>query len=156
MKSLRVPWSIAFVFLISILLISSGCTSIPGPEPRSAPAIMTTLTPNVVVTMNKMRVITPQAPTVSPTLKTTTVPLKGTTVTPSPDPATNQSLTCAQQNGVIALPGQQCPGTWLIALDTFSCCSTVPVREVIRNTSVIIEPFNLVIVMDDDPGNILP
>ena len=145
----------AAVVLIILLLMSAGCTSIPGPEPRTVP-ITASPTPTEIVTINTMRVMTTPVPMGLPTLAPAAVPSKEVPATPSPLKAADESRGCAQQGGGIARPGQQCPGTWLIASDTFNCCSAVPVREISRNTSVTIEPFDLVIVIDDDSGSILP
>jgi hypothetical protein len=137
--------------LILCLLIAAGCTSIPGPEPRSTPAPVKTTVP-----------VTPQ---VKHTLvKTTTepVPVMATSkpvVQLSPAATlsgTYESRTCAQQGGGIVQPGQQCPGSWLIAADTFSCCSVAPVSALSRNASITLEPFDLTLSLDDDPGSILP
>jgi hypothetical protein len=136
--------------LLLLLLITAGCTSIPGPEPRSTPAPAKTTVP-----------VTPQAKV---TVAMTPIPAQTEAVTkilvpvnPTPSPAgTYESRTCAQQGGGIAHPGQQCPGTWLTASDTFSCCSVPPFREPAQNASVVAEPFDIFLVIDDDPGSILP
>jgi hypothetical protein len=143
------------VVLIILLLVSAGCTAIPGPEPRTTLRSTTTFTPQETVTIKTMGVST-TVMTIVPTAVVTTTPANGV-----PAPATTgqgmyETRTCAQQGGGIALPGQKCPGAWLIAGDTFSCCSTSPVRATARNTSVTIDPFVLAIVMDDDPGSVLP
>ena len=156
MRTRSIPVFTVAAVLIIVLLISSGCTSIPGPEARPTLAIAATPVPNAVVTINTMRAATTPAITVPPTLKPGAVPTGGITPAASLPQGTNASLTCALQGGSIAVPGQQCHGTWLIAPDTFSCCSQLPVRETSRNTSVTLEPFDLAIVMDDDPGSILP
>jgi len=156
MRTRSIPVFTMAAVLITVLLISSGCTSIPGPESRPTLAITATPVTTAVVMINTMRAATTPAISVPPTLNPGTVPTGGITPAVSLSQATNTSLTCAQQGGSIAVPGQQCHGTWLMAPDTFSCCSQVPVRETSRNTSVAMEPFDLVIVMDDDPGSILP
>jgi hypothetical protein len=146
-----------FVFasvLMTLLLISAGCTSIPGPAPRT-PVPTVTTPPVEIITMKTMRVPTP-IPAVTSVVITTTSPHQGITATLSPAKGTYESRTCAQQGGGIAVPGQRCPGTWLIAVDTFSCCSAALVDEGPRNASVTIGPFDLVVGMDDDPGTIVP
>jgi hypothetical protein len=135
--------------LVLFLLISAGCTTIPGPEQRTVQTPVKTTIP-----------VTPQVKT-TPVKTITTTPLTAPpTPPPSPLPTPvipaagsgqdgSVSQTCAQQNGGIAQPGETCPGAWLVASDTFSCCSQKPVREASRNTSITVEPFTLVIDMDD-------
>jgi hypothetical protein len=144
---------VAAVLLI-FLLVSAGCTAIPGPEPRATLMPATSVSPKEVVTIKTMGVSTTVITTVPTPVVTTTNPAKG--VTEATGQGMYETRTCAQQGGGIALPGQKCPGAWLIAGDTFSCCSTSPVRATARNTSVTIDPFVLAIVMDDDPGSVLP
>jgi len=138
--------------LILCLLVTAGCTSIPGPEPRVTPTAEKTPVP-----------VTPQAKTLA--IKTATLPPTPTSATrpviTQPTPATTpqgtyELRTCAEQDGGIAQPGERCPGTWLAAADTFSCCSVMPIPAIDRNTTISIEPLDLVIVMDDNPGTIIP
>jgi hypothetical protein len=134
--------------LVVFLLVTAGCTSIPGPEPRATLAPVKTTVP-----------VTPQVKiTAPPTAQPSRVVVATPTImqaTPSVSPpGMYESRTCAQQGGGIALPGQQCPGTWLISPDSFSCCSVPPVRAPDLNASVVIGPFSLAIILDDDPGSI--
>jgi hypothetical protein len=138
--------------LIISLLVTAGCTSIPGPEPRQTHPVEKTPVP-----------VTPQARTLaiktatpSPTLEPANRPVT-VQVTPATTPhGTYELRTCAQQGGGTAQPGDMCPGTWLAAADTFSCCSVIPAMAIDRNTTISIEPLDLVIVIDDNPGNIIP
>jgi hypothetical protein len=137
--------------LVVFLLVTAGCTTIPGPEPRPTPAATKTtvpVTPQVKVTVT-------QVPPTSPAVVATRTILQ---ITPTLSPrGTSESRTCAQQGGGIAQPGQQCPGTWLVSTDSFSCCSVTPVRApVVQNASVVIDPFDIATILDDDPGSILP
>lgn len=138
--------------LVLCLLVTAGCTSIPGPEPWVTPAVEKTPVP-----------VTPQAKTLaiktatpSPASEPVTRPVT-VQVTPATTPqGTYELRTCAEQGGGIGQPGEMCPGTWLAAADTFSCCSEMPVPALDRNTTISIEPLDLVIVMDDNPGTIIP
>jgi hypothetical protein len=138
--------------ILIVLLSSAGCTSIPGPEPRQTLIPVTTM-PVEVVTMRTSTLMATPAPT---TAALATAPIISMTPTSSLQNAATGLKTCSRQGGGIAEAGQQCPGTWLVASDTFNCCSKAPVREISRNASVTISPFDVVIVMDDDPGNTLP
>ena len=138
------------LLLIFCLLAGAGCTSIPGPDVRFTPSPTKTpvqVTPQVKTTTLQLTQA-PNQPAVTAAVTTKT--------TPASKSAAYESRTCAQQDGTIARPGQQCPGTWLNAADTFNCCSEPPVREFTGNTSLTVEPFDLVIDIDDDPGSILP
>ncbi|MHB8164429.1 MAG: hypothetical protein ACYDDV_08770 [Methanoregula sp.] len=70
--------------------------------------------------------------------------------TPSPTPQPEDgSKTCSQLQGTIAVPGQVCPGTWLTASDSFSCCSKTPVAGSTSNPLVMVEPLALRIIHND-------
>jgi hypothetical protein len=154
MNARNLPVSAMAVLLILFLLMSAGCTSIPGPSPRSAPLATATPVPDEVVPMKTMRVTT--AITVPPAMTSETISPGVITTTGPPLQGSYESRTCAQQGGWIVVPGQRCPGTWRITVDSFSCCPAAPVREQLQNTRVTIEPFDLLMVIDDDPGSILP
>jgi len=49
-----------------------------------------------------------------------------------------------------------CPGTWISATDSFSCCTEVPVPSLDRTSTLSIEPPDLEIVMDDALGTVVP
>jgi hypothetical protein len=152
----RLPLFTLATVLCILLLISAGCTSIPGPAPRMAPPATATPTPEQVSPLKTLRVSTPVTTTLPPAVTSGTISPRATTIAVSTLPGVFESRTCALQGGGIAVPGQQCPGTWIIAPDTFSCCSVPTVRQSNPNTSVTVEPFVVLIVMDDDPGSILP
>jgi len=73
--------------------------------------------------------------------------------TPVPTPqitlSDDGSKTCSQLQGTVAVPGQVCPGTWLTASDSFSCCSKKPVTGKIPKTSVAVDPLDLRISHND-------
>ena len=138
-----------FCLLVIILIVCSlataGCTSIPGPE--SIPGTMGPTTP----------------PTTFQTEKATpvqTVPVTRNFLTLQPTAASqiasSVNQTCAMQKGIIVTPGLACPGVWLPATDTSSCCSVQPVPVVTTNPTITIEPLDLSIRVDDDPGSIVP
>lgn len=147
--SLRLRFAVPAVMLVIGLVLLAGCTTIPGPDTRFTP-IPTTTAPVQV---------TPQA-------KVTALPATLVPVTPTPAlPATPvtvitqgiyETRACAAQGGFVVAPGNTCPGAWLLAGDTFNCCTAEPVREGGSDASVVIGPLDVVIVMDDDPGSLLP
>lgn len=155
------PVPAAAVLLAVAFLLCAGCTSIPGPDARFTPLPTTTMIP-----------MTPQVKATSLMLATTPVttsPFGSPAATPSPavtttapqpaataSPDTFETRTCAEQGGSVAEPGQACPGTWIAAGDTFNCCSAAPVRDSGHNVTVTIAPLDVVIVMDDDPGPVVP
>jgi hypothetical protein len=143
--------ALASVLLLIAILACAGCASIPGPDARFTPVPTTTPVP-----------VTPQAKVM--TMKTTALPVTVATpapavvataaATPPPQPAAVTG-SCADQGGSIAGAGEECPGSWLVAANTFNCCSHAPVRSAPANASIVVGPFDPVIVMDDDPGSIL-
>lgn len=140
------------LILIICLIFATGCTSIPGPEPRQK----TTLEKTPVPVSPPAKTLGTKTTLLTPTLQPATQPVT-VKATPSTTPqGTYELRNCAQQKGAIAMPGERCPGTWLAAVDTFSCCSEKPVPALDRNTTITIQPLDLVLVMDDDPGIIIP
>jgi hypothetical protein len=138
--------------LVMCLLIAAGCTSIPGPESRQIPVTASTTVP-----------VTPQvkAPAQVTTLPppvpvTTSIPSPAQVTPASTAPGTYELRTCTQAAGTVVLPGEKCPGSWLTASDTFSCCSQKAVRAIDRNASITVVPFDLTIAMDDTIGSTLP
>jgi len=142
------------VLLLVLTPLGAGCLSIPGPEDTKKTPVVTavTTTPHVVKT-TAVRTTVPPVTTVPAT--TTPVP-----ATSTPYTAAASSGTCSQIGGTVVAPGYSCPGTWLAASDTFSCCSTIPVPETYgsSNASVMAIPsaFSLDVNLDDDPGSISP
>ena len=139
--------------LILCLLVTAGCTSIPGPEPRQTPAVEKTTAP--VTPQARSLAIKTQTP-VPTTSEPAVRPVVVQTAPVTTPQGTYELRTCAGQGGGIAQPGEMCPGTWLSATDTFSCCQVMPVPAIDRNTTISIKPLDLVIVIDDDPGSIVP
>ncbi len=116
------------VFLIILCILSAGCTS--GDTTQPAP-------------------VTPAPPVTSVSSKYIT---KAITPVPTPSPTPLQedgSKTCSELQGTIAVPGQVCPGIWLTASDSFSCCSKIPVAGTTTKPLVTVEPLDLRITNND-------
>lgn len=140
--------------LILFLLITAGCTSIPGPEPRKSTVQEQPtgpVTPQGTIAV--LKTATPVTATPGPAVTTVAVPTRIPATTPQ---GTYETRTCAEQGGAIARPGEMCPGTWISATDSFSCCTATPVPSLDRNSTISIEPLDLEIVMDDAPGTVVP
>jgi len=140
--------------LILCLLLTAGCTSIPGPEPRKTtvpqqPTAPVTPQGTIAVLKTATPVTATPAPAVTPVAVQTMIP----STTPH---GTYETRTCTGQGGGIARPGEMCPGTWISATDSFSCCTEVPVPSLDRTSTLSIEPPDLEIVMDDALGTVLP
>jgi hypothetical protein len=112
------------IFLLILCILAAGCTS--GKDVQPAPATPTTSAPIKYVA----KVLTP-------------VPTPQVTV------LDDGSKTCSQLKGIIAIPGQVCPGTWLTASDSFSCCSKNPVAGKTTNPRLTVEPLDLRITYND-------
>ncbi len=141
-------------FLVMILVVTAGCLSIPGPETR--PAVTPTKQPATASVTQPVKTV---AMTTMVTQPPATAPVTPAMVPVSPvvtQQGAYETRTCADQGGEVARPGQMCPGTWLAATDTFSCCSVPPESAITRTTVITTEPLNLIIVMNDDPGSIIP
>lgn len=54
------------------------------------------------------------------------------------------------------MAGQQCSGTWLPAVNTFSCCSVKPVAVAGNNRTLSAAPFTLTVNTDDSLGSLTP
>lgn len=140
--------------IILCLLVTAGCTSIPGPEPRQSTTQQQPTAPvNPPGTIAVLKTATPV--TAIPTPGVNPVAVQTTTPTTTPQ-GTYEIRTCSGQGGGIARPGEMCPGSWISATDSFSCCTVVPVVSLDRNTTISIDPLDLEIVIDDTPGNVVP
>lgn len=144
----------AAALLVICLIAGAGCASIPGPEARFTPLPTTkpvVVTPQVKETAAMATAVpaTP-VPAATPPVRATATPV--TVITQG----IYETRSCQEQGGSVAGPGYSCPGAWLLAGDTFNCCTTAPVRMAAGNASITIPPLDVVIVMDDDPGTFFP
>jgi hypothetical protein len=144
---------LAFALLLSVMLVTAGCASIPGPVGKPVPTVTTkTITPSKITTT------IPASPV--KTLRTL-VPVT-TAATPAPSaasglPESRYSVeACPEVNGFVVNPGEICPGVWLDTTETFSCCSQKPVRSTQTNLiPVTARPLVLQVNVTDDPGPIV-
>jgi hypothetical protein len=77
---------------------------------------------------------------------TRTSPLPAATTPTAHATTTVQSgglKTCAQHGGTVTTARQNCPGKWLAASDTFSCCSVAPAGGAAPAAVLTIEPFTV-------------
>jgi hypothetical protein len=81
----------------------------------------------------------------SPTATPTSTTASSVTPAPSAAPITKSSglKTCAELNGYECGMGEECPGEWLDASDTFSCCSEPCTSSTGDEGVLTIEPFEL-------------
>ena len=109
------------ICLIVICLLTAGCTSRTDVQP--APA--TPASPKYVA--------------------------KGISPAPTPQVTVvdDGTKTCSQLKGTFAIPGQECPGTWLTASDSFSCCSKTPVAGKTKKPRLVVAPLDLRITHND-------
>lgn len=110
------------IFLLILCILAAGCTSKTSVQPAPATTVPATHPVTKVLTP----VPTPQV----------TVPDDGT-------------KTCSQLKGIIAVPGQVCPGTWLNVSDSFSCCTKPPVAGKTTNLLLVVAPLDLRIISND-------
>lgn len=147
--------ALSLVLLLVLTLLAAGCLSVPGPEDaKKTPVVTTVQTASATERMSTVQ--TPVVKRTPSSSATTSVPA----ITPT-GAAAGVSGSCIQQGGTEVHAGYQCTGTWLTASDTFSCCSSVPVREAAAtggNESVTAIPsaFSLSVNLDDSLGSITP
>ncbi|MFA4824854.1 MAG: hypothetical protein WC593_06805 [Methanoregula sp.] len=115
------------VVLVILCLLSAGCIS--GKDTTSAAATPATATP---------------APTKNPAKLSTPLPTSSQVIV-----LDDGTKTCSQLKGTIAIPGQVCPGRWLTASDSFSCCSKNPVAGTTANPRLTVAPLDLRITHND-------
>jgi hypothetical protein len=60
--------------------------------------------------------------------------------------------TCTRLGGTVSSAGQTCPGTYLAASDTFSCCSAKPAGGSSPAAALTIEPFTAPVENEDLGG----
>lgn len=104
------------IFLLILCILTAGCTS----KTDAPPSPVTPVPTKYVV--------------------------KGFTPFPTPSQVIvtdDGTKTCSQLKGIVAIPGQVCPGTYLTASDSFSCCSKNPVAGKTTNPRLTVEPLDL-------------
>lgn len=109
------------IFLLILCILAAGCTS--KTEIKPAPATTVPIT-------TASKVLTP-------------VPTPHVTV------SDNGSKTCIQLKGTIVIPAQVCTGIWLMASDSFSCCSKILVAGKITKPRLVVDPLALRITYND-------
>ena len=107
-------------FLYAALLVSSLCMAGCVQDQTGRSAVNDTLTPNPVIA----------TPTSAPA---------ATTAVPVPTMQGIAARTCSQLGGDLCSATEDCPGSWLDAADSFSCCSR-PCMET-AGAVLTIEPF---------------
>lgn len=141
------------VLLLALTPLTAGCLSIPGPEDGKKTPVVTPVT----TTAAPERTNAIQTPLTRRAFTPVTTPVPATSAGSTGGAVT---ATCTQQGGTAMQAGYRCTGTWLAASDTFSCCSTVPVRETAATgnaTGTLIPPtFSLSVNLDDNLGSITP
>lgn len=147
-------FTLCAVFVLILFPLAAGCLSVPGPEnQKKTPAVtaVATRSPQTTSTAATLQ----QSLTVTParTLVVTTTPSSAVT---SPITAGYAPASCQEQGGYIVLPGQQCTGSWLAAINTFSCCSVPPVKGGDGTGTISVAPFTLTVNTDDSLGSIGP
>ena len=106
------------VLLLAAAMFSAGCARNQGQDaPAPSPAAPTGTGAAAVKT----------TPSAAPTAPVT----QGTSV-----------KTCSGLGGTVTGAGQTCPGTYLPASDSFSCCSVKPAGGATAGAVLTIEPFS--------------
>lgn len=155
MKTGRWIFALAAILLLILFPLAAGCLSVPGPESQKK-------TPTVTAAVSRSAQATAPVTTVLQRTAVTTPAGERTTPLPSPSATTASQVaryaadTCTGQGGAQVLPGQTCPGTWLAATNTFSCCSVKPVDAKGSNKTLSAAPFTLTVNVDDTLGSIRP
>jgi len=148
-------FALSAILLLVIFPLAAGCLSVPGPESQKK-------TPTITAAVTRSAQTTAPATTVVQRTVVTTPAAERTTILPSPVATTAPTVsryaaeTCTGQGGSLALPGQTCPGAWLAATNTFSCCSVKPVDAKGSDKSLSAAPFTLTVNIDDTLGSIRP
>jgi hypothetical protein len=154
MKTARPFIAIFLLLLLVIFPLAAGCLSVPGPE---SPKKTTPVT--AAVTRSPQETATPlpaETQAAVATTKPTPAATAAATITTSPVKSGYATAACADLSGFVVTPGQQCKGTWLPAINTFSCCSVAPVKADSGNGTLSAAPFTMTINVDDSLGSITP
>lgn len=155
MKTGRWIFALSAILLLILFPLVAGCLSVPGPESqKKTPAVTAAVTRSAQTTAPATTVVQRTAVTAPAAERTTTPPTPVATAAPTVSRYATE--TCTGQGGSLVLPGQTCPGAWLVATNTFSCCSVQPVDAKGSNKTVSAAPFTLTVNIDDTLGSIRP
>lgn len=158
MKTGQWIFALSAIMLLVLSPLAAGCLSVPGPESQKK-------TPTITAAVTRSpQATTPATTAVQRTAMTTvTIATAAATTTPATIATTGTMgnvwyapATCTERGGFLVLPGQQCPGTWLAATNTFSCCSVKPVTASGGDRVLTAVPFTMTVNIDDNLGSIQP
>ncbi len=155
MMTSRGFFALSAILLLVIFPLAAGCLSVPGPESqKKTPAVTAAVTRSAQTTAPATTVVQRTVVTAPAAERTTTLPTPVATTAPTVSRYAVE--TCTGQGGSLVLPGQMCPGAWLVATNTFSCCSVKPVDTKGSNKPLSAAPFTLTVNIDDNLGSIRP
>jgi hypothetical protein len=155
MKASRGFFTLSVILLLVIFPLAAGCLSVPGPESqKKTPTVTAAVTRSAQTTAPATTIVQGTVVTAPAAERTTT--LSTPSITTAPIVSRYAADTCTGQGGSLVLPGQMCPGTWLVATNTFSCCSVKPVNAKGSNKTISAAPFTLTVNIDDNLGSIRP
>jgi len=155
MKAFRGFFALSAILLLVIFPLAAGCLSVPGPESqKKTPTVTAAVTRSPETTAPATTVVQRTVVTAPAAERTTMLPVL--VATTAPTVSHYAAETCTGQGGSLVLPGQTCPGGWLIATNTFSCCSEKPTDARGSNKTISAAPFTLTVNIDDALGSIRP
>ncbi|MDD5143389.1 hypothetical protein [Methanoregula sp.] len=155
MKTSKGIFVLSVILLLVLFPLAAGCLSVPGPESqKKTPAVTAAVTRSPQTTAPATTVVQGTVVTEPAALRTTTLPTP--VATTAPTVSRYAAETCTGQGGSQVHPGQMCPGTWLAATNTFSCCSVKPADAKGSNNTISAAPFTLTVNIDDNLGSIRP
>lgn len=155
MKAGQGIFALSVILLMVLFPLAAGCLSVPGPESqKKTPAVTSAVTRSPETTAPVTTVVQRTVVT-GPSAERTTMP-PSPALTTAPIVSRYAVETCTGQGGSLVLPGQTCPGAWLPATNTFSCCSVKPADAKGSNKTLSVVPFTLTVNIDDDLGSIRP
>lgn len=155
MKTGQWIFALSAIMLLVLSPLAAGCLSVPGPESqKKTPTITAAVTRSPQATTPATTAVQRTAVTMATAAATTTPATIATTGTPGN--ARYAPATCTERGGFLVLPGQQCPGAWLAATNTFSCCSVKPVTAAGGDRALTAVPFTMTVNIDDNLGSIQP
>lgn len=154
MKALQRSFALMAVLLLVFFPLVAGCLSVPGPESQKKTPTVTAAVTRSPETTAPVTTVVQRTVVTAPATGRTTIPTSGTTT--APIVSRYAADTCTGQGGSLVLPGQTCPGAWLAATNTFSCCSIKPADARGSNKTISAAPFTLTVNIDDTLGSIRP